>query len=546
MFILLVKTRLRCLRNTALYSLARHPLLTVGFTLLGAALFLGIFYGFGFFFALMRPVSRMEELVYEVFYFLFLFLLAGAVPFVASTLLHSADYWLLLGAPMPPRVIVASKLLDAAVTNSLQFSVIGIPAIAACGVGLALSWIWLPAILYLLVLFLLLPVLVTAWLLLIALMAVGIQRVRSAITTVNTLMAAIVCMTIVFQASHFPIPRGIRFGADALSSGWISRSPYNPSAWFAEAFVGLAQGRELDALYRIILLTAGVVLLFVACMVLGDRLISADSLVEEACNIATNSCGAGYWRGGLLQWLDAPAAGMVAKDLRYLHRDSVLLSQLAMPAILFFIPIILGMQASMRAWASPQEVYPFAMAMTGIIVFMQTSIISLSSIGLENRSFWLFLASPNGGSTLLWAKFLFSTLVSAGMGVLMTVLNTIIFRATFVAALVGSGIITLCAAALCGMGVGIAAALPRFVYENPAHRVSAWALILGFLTTTIYVVVVVCLLVGMQLLANHWPSPQGGIAYVIGGFLFFLISFFAAIVPLVVGARRIGFYQWEY
>lgn len=546
MFVLLVKTRVRGLWNIALYSLARHPALAVGMALFGIALFVGIYYGFRLFLALMRPVSGLEELVYEVFYFLFLFLLAGAVPFVASTLLHSSDYLLLSAAPVQPRTIIAAKLLDATVTNSLQFTVIGIPAIAACGMSLALSWGWWPAVVYLVALFLLLPALVTALLLLVALAAVGIQRVRSAITTVNTIMAAFVCMTIVVQASHFQLHEGLRFEARTLSSGSASRSYYSPSAWFAGSLIALAQGNWPEALSRMAVLTLVVALLYAACMALGDRLVSADSLVEEDPGAAANPRDAGDWRGGFLRLLAAPTAGMVAKDLRYLVRDSVLLSQLGMPAILFFIPIVLGMQASFRALAAPQEIYPFAMAMAGIIVFMQTSILSLSSIGLENRSFWLFLASPNGGSTLLWAKFLFSTLVSAGFGVLMTVMNTIVFRATPAAALVGCGVITLCAAALCGMGVGIAAALPRFVYENPAHRVSAWALILGFIATTVYVVIVVGLMIAVKLLADYWQSPQATVVYVIGGFLFFLVSFFAAIVPLVVGARRIAVYQWEH
>ncbi|HXG23815.1 MAG TPA: hypothetical protein VNJ09_04610, partial [Chthonomonadales bacterium] len=208
MFVLLVKTRVRGLWNIALYSLARYPTLTIGMVLFGIALFVGIYYGFRLFLGLMQPVSRLEELIYEVFYFLFLFLLAGAVPFVASTLLHGSDYLLLSAAPVQPRTIIAAKLLDATVTNSLQFTVIGIPAIAACGMSLALPWGWWPAVVYLVALFLLLPALVTALLLLVALATVGIHRVRSAITTVNTIMAAVVCITIVIQTSHLQLHEG--------------------------------------------------------------------------------------------------------------------------------------------------------------------------------------------------------------------------------------------------------------------------------------------------------------------------------------------------
>ena len=191
MFSLLVKIRLLSLWNVARYAASRHRLLTVGLTLFGIALFAAIYAGFRLFLSLVHTQDATEEMVYEIFYFLFLFLLAGAVPFVASTLLHSTDYLLLSAAPIRSRAIVAAKLLDATVTNSLQFTVIGIPAITACGAALHLAsggWI---ALAILVALFVLLPALITALLLLIALAVLGMRRVRSAITATSSRSAII-------------------------------------------------------------------------------------------------------------------------------------------------------------------------------------------------------------------------------------------------------------------------------------------------------------------------------------------------------------------
>src|SRR2546423_7678913 len=121
MFILLVKVRIRSLWNVAAHSFARRPILCLFLTLLGACVFSGIFVGFRFFLHLTSSARQTQELIYHVFYFLFLFLLAGSVPFVASTLLQASDYALLSAAPIRPHAIVAAKLLDATVTNSLQF-----------------------------------------------------------------------------------------------------------------------------------------------------------------------------------------------------------------------------------------------------------------------------------------------------------------------------------------------------------------------------------------------------------------------------------------
>src|SRR4029453_6803652 len=105
-----------------------------------------------------------------------------------------------------------------------------------------------------------------------------------------------------------------------------------------------------------------------------------------------------------------PIAALIVKDFKYLWRDSVLVSQLMMPLILFLVPFMLAFQDTNTPLRD--ELFPFAVAMIGFILFMQTSILSLSSVGLESRSFWIVLASPNGGYALLRAKFVMSVVVS--------------------------------------------------------------------------------------------------------------------------------------
>src|SRR5207244_1535126 len=157
------------------------------------------------FLSLAATPNTLNDLVYQICYFLFLFLLAGAVPFVASTLLHAGDYALLSAAPIRPRDVVAAKLLDATVTNSLQFTVIGLPALAACAASLHLGpagWLLMPAVV---ALFILLPALMTAFFLLLALSLLGMRRIRGAIAAVNAVMALGVCLTMVTQTSQIQL-----------------------------------------------------------------------------------------------------------------------------------------------------------------------------------------------------------------------------------------------------------------------------------------------------------------------------------------------------
>ena len=104
----------------------------------------------------------------------------------------------------------------------------------------------------------------------------------------------------------------------------------------------------------------------------------------------------------------APVAALLIKDSKYLWRDSVLLSQVTMPLILFLVPFLLALQDSAKELR--QELHGATLVMIGVILFMQTSILALSSIGLESRSFWIVRNAPNSGRLLLRAKFILSTL----------------------------------------------------------------------------------------------------------------------------------------
>jgi ABC-2 type transport system permease protein len=545
MFVLLVKMRIQSLWNVAIYTANRHKLVAAGLTLFGILLFIGVFYGFRLFLTLFQGPGGMETLIYEVFFFLFLFLLAGAVPFVASTLLHSHDYLLLSAAPVRPRTIVAAKLLDATVTNSLQFTVIGVPAIVACGSALHLNLIGWGVLSLVVALFVLLPALITAFLLLVALAAFGMRRVRGAITAVNALMALGVCLTIVVQTSQLQLNRGIH-GLLANARAASPSAMYGPSGWFADCLIAISQGDLWWSLRNLVGLTALVTLLYAACMALGGRMLSAETLAidqEGGEVVAVGEMRA--HRTGILALFSSPVAALIAKDMRYLMRDSVLLSQLGMPVILFFVPFVLAFQESFQSLGSPMELYPFAAAMVGIIVFMQTSILSLSSIGLESRSFWLILSSPNGGITLVWAKFIMSALVSAGVGLTLSLISAIIFRAPVWLLGAQCVVVVSSAVALCGMGVGISAALPRFVYENPAHRVSAWALIIGFFVTMAYVLLIGVLISATWALAGQ-SAELAPVFYALGLLLLLIITLFSAILPMAIGAKRIGVYQWEH
>jgi ABC-2 type transport system permease protein len=507
-------------------------------------LFAAVFGGFLLLFRIASHMSFLNETLYQVFYFLFLFLLAGSTPFVASTLLHSSDYNLLFSAPIPARSVVAAKLIDAAVTNSLQFMVLGTPAMVAAGCVLnihALSWILMPV---LIAFFVLVPALLTSLGLLVLLSILGAARLRGAVTALNAIMATLACATIVVESPHLPIRPNMDIVSSAAANVAKSSPAAHvlPSAWFVDALSAVSTENALPAaaIAALAKVVGIVIALSVLCLVLGSRLISAANLAEE------NSDSFAPGSGSLAQWLHlGPLGALMAKDWQYLTRDSVLLSQLGMPLILFAVPVILTIQdPSRRAYG---ETFYFAASIIAIVLFMQTSILSLSSIGLESRAYWIVMTSPVTAQSLLLSKLLLSTAFCSAVGVSLALLSGVLFGASLLTIVIEMALIVVSSAALSGFGVGLAAAFPRFVYENPAHRVSAWALVLGFFASTAYVVVSGLMFgLGWLVAVNLSEDYLKTIVYASVVLAYVVISALAVYWPIAFGARRIEGYQWEH
>lgn len=553
MFALLMRVRLRSGWNSAKVSIRARPLVSGVLFAISLLLFTGIFAGFRLAFDIADTQAILPQIIRQTLLYLFLFLFAGAVPFVSSTLLQSGDYSLLFASPISPRAVVAAKLVDATVTNSLQFSILGIPALVACGVACHVplaGWLAIP---FVIALFALLPALMTAVGLLVLLSIVGMRRLRTAVTLLNAFTGTVVCFAVL---SRIGANRTSTLNMRAVFSEHLKTiahesgiSSISPTGWFADIFLTMSRGVTLRLLADAGAISAMVLVLFVSCVMLGSKLLSAASIAEE---LPSRTGSRGPARGnsgsnasassGGRSAVSTPVAAILRRDVLFVIRDTILLSQTAMPLILYLVPFILA--ASDRSLREMTAI--LAIMMVGIILFMQTSILSLSSIGLEGRAFWITKTSPTTMRTVLWAKMLWSALVSGGISVMLVVFTAVVFGLQPMVAIGFSILFVVCAFGLCGLGVGISASFPKFVYDNPALRVSAWALILGFVASTIYTV-----LTGVVVLVTYWATSQMAAvdfrtAYFVGGLTILVITATCMIIPLIVGSARMESYPWEH
>jgi hypothetical protein len=99
--------------------------------------------------------------------------------------------------------------------------------------------------------------------------------------------------------------------------------------------------------------------------------------------------------------------------------------------------------------------------------------------------------------------------------------------------------------ALSGLGVGLAGIFPRFLYDNPAHRASVWAMIVSFVFSTGYVIICVSIfLLGWLAYLQH--SLLADQIAVVGAIGFAVLSLATGFIPISIAERRLSKYEWNY
>ncbi len=549
---LLLRVRKQALCNSARFSSPTARRVGLGLFVGALGLFVCVFWAFA---SLLRAAhgqspEAQAALIEQTHLWVFLFLLAGGVPFVSGVLLAPSDEALLLAnAPSSPAALVAARLIDAVVVASSQFVVLGVPLLFACAWALHIPFWAGPIVLFLVVLEITVPALLVALLLLGFARAFGVRRVKGAVAMANALLAVALCLLSV-QAISRQSSHGISVATVAASARAAAQAQQPtveallPSAWAARSLFALANADGAEAAKNLTLLTATCAALIAACIVLGRRVLVGDLLLSD-----TNArSGKNGWETLIerLPFVSPPLRGLLAKDARYVSRDLVLWSQIGTPLILFFVPFIIGAQISSgtSSGSSTSDLLLLCAGVTLTIAYMETSILGLSALGLEGRGFWLVLSAPVSPGLLLRAKWTGAFVASLVFCVPLWIIAGLVYAAGLPLLVIGTAVLVVACAALCGLAVGISGIFPRFVYDNPAHRASVSALVWGFVFASGYVLFGGAFLGLSWFGAAQWPE-QRTTFWAIGVACFVVLSLAALFVPLLLARKRLEILAWE-
>jgi ABC-2 type transport system permease protein len=539
-FGLLLRLRLRTILNAFRFARPRQRWIGGLFLLGGIVLFGGLTVVSGLFFTAFERLAGPEALRLlgaRTVEGLFVLLLAGGVPFVSGVLFTPGDLPLLAASPISGRAVTLARLLDGVVVSSAQFVFIGLPlAVAFVGAVHPPVWGWALALLALLLL-LILPAVSLAALLLATARVLGVRRVKLAVALVSAVLAVGLCFLTISGVSRRSVGSSLPESVAHLTEDLKAPAAWMPSTWIAGAILEPEPARALGSLLLALAVTGALVLF---CLIVGPSVLLGEGLLEGG----DGAQGTGWMRiDALLRALRLPASlrAILAKDLRFVFRDLVLLSQIGIPMILYGVPFLLAGTAG-QVGASAADLLMLSVLTVTTVAYMASSILGLSSLGLEGRAFWLVLASPVSVEALLLAKWMWSTLLAGALTVPWLLLYGAFFGASGGVVAIGTAGLTLACGALCGLGVGLSGLFPRFVSENPAHRASVTALLWGFVGASGYM-----LLAGGSFALALWIWLTGGWRSLAAALMtvFLGLSIATAIVPLTAARRRLRGYAWD-
>lgn len=477
-----------------------------------------------------------HRMVQSAFLYLGALMLASGAPQLFSTLFLSPDIQWLRSSPTPLRLTVAIKLLDGLFVGGRVFLPVLIASWAAIGSALGLSavgWVFTG---FLWLIYTATIALVGSSLILGLTLLVGPGRVRQALAALQ--LGVPVALLIGLIGSVGDLESVLRFDRLPMPPSF----EYTPADWAAKAALGFSIGSWSHVLLGTALLIGFGVFAYLLSIMLGERIYDNPDAFEKAAQLKEGKVSSALTERHRRSALSA----LVVKELRLLRRDPMTLYQTLTPLLLLGLPLALELKFPMRG--SSDLITTVTFALIGGMLYLQTSVLALSSVGLDGRAYWLIQSSPATPLVALLAKQISTILVCVGSAWAGLLFYSILFAIPFWLSLGAFAAALLAGSALAGIGVGISAAFPKFDWDHPGQRVSFWALLWGFVSFSAYVLAVGLIAYGASYIGANFEFARASDYYWVwaAGIVWLIVaSLFCALAPIVWGSYALARLGWE-
>ncbi|MGL4550348.1 MAG: putative ABC transporter permease subunit [Gemmataceae bacterium] len=466
---------------------------------------------------------------------LMFFTLGVALTFSTGLILHGSLFGgqetaFLLARPLGADHVFAYKFQTAVAFSSWAFLLLGCPVLIAYGIVASAPWWFYPVMPFYFLGFVLVPGSLGG---LVALLLVNFVPNRRR-TFLALVIAAGVAVGVWYVWSL--VAEGRRAGqpeeaaAAILNRISFARSLWLPSAWVTKGLQSAGRGDFADAMFQMALVWSNGLFLYLLVTWLATLLYRRGYNRVATGGDLRRKHGGAWIDAALLRclWFVHPGTRqLILKDFRTFRRDPQQWGQVLLFTVLLFAYFtnlkrlfIRGLEWPFQNWLSFLNLFAVALLLctyTGRFIYPLLS--------LEGRKFWILGLLPLDRDRILWGKFGFATVGGLLIALPMVLLSDVMLEMPWQAVLVHAAAVSVLAAGLSGLSVGLGACMPDFKQTDPSKIAVGFGGTVNLVVGLLFLMAVLVFMVGpyhalMALVATpdnpptafFWPAVGLGMA----------------------------------
>jgi ABC-2 type transport system permease protein len=475
-----------------------------------------------------------------------------------GSLFASAETAFLFSTPVPDDQVFAYKFQGALAFSSWAFLLLGGPILIAYGLMCNGPWYFYLFLPLFFLGFVLLPGALAGVLALVVVNCVPRQRKQALVLGVVLVLAAALAWGyhLVWTARHQDWQHEQREAVNQLLGRFaFTRSPLMPTHWVSSGLRLAGRSDWAGALFYLAVVWSNGLLLYLAAAWTSTR------LFRRGYNRTGTGSSIRRRYGG--QWIDhalervlilvRPSTRLlIVKDFRTFRRDPRQWGQ-----VVLFCGLMLLYLVNMRRlfvsdieWIYQNSISLLNLCAISLLLCTYTGRFVFPLLSLEGRKFWILGLLPVRREQLLWGKFAFAMTGGLVIAASLVLLSDLMLFMPWQAILLHGLTVTVLAAGLSGMSVGMGACLPNFRETDPSKIAVGLGGTLNLIAGLLFLILTVVLICGPYHAQMALSTPDEGLApwmwAVVGGGVGLGLSLgvAAVIVPLQAGItalRRMEF-----
>lgn len=468
-------------------------------------------------------------------------LLLSGTTICIHILFISQDLPLLLSAPIRRRTLFVYKLIEATVSNSSMFLMLGFPLLLSFGAAQNAAWWYYALMVVVAAVFVAVPTSLSA---MVALLAVHILPVRRAREVMSAALA------VVFLAVWTGMQL-LRSSLDASGPGGVTgllalaRSDLfavTPAGWAATILAGLLAGHWTRAGLAAVPLAASTAAMIVVSVALVDSIYARGVGKEEAVPLRKAN-EVPSRRLARAAHTDSLFRAALLRDTRLLRREPTQLIQLLMLAAMMVVMAFILKRDTEGAQLSRLEMLmPFIF----VLLFSAMSTVGIAArlIPLEGKAFYLNKIAPQRPTCLLAAKLFLAWFLGTTVALFGTVVVSILFSHPLATGLGAFGLASLVCLGTSGLGLLLGAYFADFDWESPKRMITVGGGLLSAVVPLVYLALVGGLGALVYFLTNTLLGAEQAVALLCGALVALSVSVGAAAASLLAAGHRVETMAW--